>query len=734
MALPALVTNAVAHDIREAVVARVNDLVGQSKVAAAADGCALFTHPQRQLIPSEDEGSSMMDLKLSMTISVFFAPGDVVAPLDVWKAGAAVKNDVDAGTFSVQGTFSTSAVGALGFLPGVVLPTLEFVVYGSLTDDEAACTSRRGLKTLCTTTTTALVLSGGAAGLQFADVIADSITFVPRAVGVFDVSVKFLPGNEDVLLAIRTTLEACGLSITFGSATLAAQPTEWAQQTCGIVTTTEPTTTTTAPTTTAPTSPTVTLVVTEPPVDNLDTATTTSTATATVAGPTSSASTTTSTITSTPAGGSDVCNTIRCPAKCIKICGWDTETDMCVTGGETSVEEILTLGVCDPTDRLVDADVFASGGGASEGDDDDLATANASNVTAETSYSMIFIIVAAILVAVLVGVGLLMMTTREGPSAKKTELPTQSDLSAITQEDLARQVMEDYETAYRSLDTSQVASLTGAGSPNQSEMNAAYGSPPQINIQSPTSYSPTYSPSPIKLASPPLGAQRRAAREASRERPPPLLDVVSKAQANQAASAGPADYSDLRYDDGEGPYTFAQFVEFYGEEEAQEYWDDAEQAKPGAVAKLTSSGAEDHSTPSRTAQNIQNPPNWLHGRLERDEVTELLRGEDGQFENGVFIVRKHANKDPSPGPEAQKDTLVLSCNYNGKVTHHRITHGKASSTKMGGFGINGKEFGAVPSKTFQELIAKFCVEPLPRGWPLLLTRGVEVGEETSSRV
>jgi len=403
--------------------------------------------------------------------------------------------------------------------------------------------------------------------------------------------------------------------------------------------------------------------------------------------------------------------------------------------------------------------VVASGDGAS---DDGLADASEANVTAGTTYTLIFIIVAAVLGAVLIGIGLLMVSTRDALSSEnqKESLPT---IAELNQEDMVRQVMSDYETAYRSLDSSQVGPLA---SPNQSginNMSNVYGSPPQINIQSPTSYSPTYSPSPIKLANPPLGAERRAARETRKasqlnDKVPELLDVVSKAQANRSATHTPpdVDYNDLRYDDGEGPYTFDQFVEFYGEDEAPEMWDIAEQAKPGAgaVARASSTLPEELSTPTRRTGSAQAnkgpsphasfstpklgvgtllPPMWLHGRLERDDVGGLLQEEDGSLQDGVFLVRKHARKAPvdPDDKDAPMDDLVLSCNFKGKVTHHRITRTKATVNSKGGFGINGKTYGRY-CKSFEELIAIFCHEPLPKGWPLLLTRGVEM--DTSSRV
>lgn len=415
---------------------------------------------------------------------------------------------------------------------------------------------------------------------------------------------------------------------------------------------------------------------------------------------------------------------------------------MCITGGETSVEEILTLGVCAPAERTVDADVFSSGDGTSN---DDLVNASESNnATADTTYTLIFIIVAAVLGAVLVGIGLLMIGTRENPSSdnQKQVLPTIADLS---REDMARQVMADYEAAYRSLDSSQLGPLAGA-SPNHAEINNMpnlYGSPPQNNQ---TSYSPTYSPSPIKLADPPLGAKRRAARETQKVgrgsgHPSPLLDIVSKAQANQAASSAPVDYSDLRYDDGEGPYTFDQFVDFYGEEDAKFAWDDAEHAKPGAVAKASPSSSpaskavlRSNSLVPKLGSGILLPPAWLHARLDRKDVERLLQEEDGSFENGVFLVRKHASKSPAADNNGSTtDSMVLSCNYKGTVTHHRITQHEPSTNSQGGFGIKGNTYGTY-SKTLEDLIALFCHEPLPNGWPLLLTRGVARDTDQSSRV
>jgi hypothetical protein len=121
-------------------------------------------------------------------------------------------------------------------------------------------------------------------------------------------------------------------------------------------------------------------------------------------------------------------------------------------------------------------------------------------------------------------------------------------------------------------------------------------------------------------------------------------------------------------------------------------------------------------TPSGTGLLL--PPAWLHGRLSRERVELLLKEEDGTLVDGTFLVRKHESKsDPN---NRASDGFVLSCNYNAKVTHHRITRDGAK-----GWCINKKQYTPQPVTKLEELVAVLCEEPLPPGWPLLLKTGIK---------
>merc|ERR1740121_1488878 len=50
---------------------------------------------------------------------------------------------------------------------------------------------------------------------------------------------------------------------------------------------------------------------------------------------------------------------------------------------------------------------------------------------------------------------------------------------------------------------------------------------------------------------------------------PPEVDIPQEIQAQKETP----DPKEKRYDEGEGPFTFAEFEEYYGEAEARERWD-----------------------------------------------------------------------------------------------------------------------------------------------------------------
>jgi len=86
----------------------------------------------------------------------------------------------------------------------------------------------------------------------------------------------------------------------------------------------------------------------------------------------------------------------------------------------------------------------------------------------------------------------------------------------------------------------------------------------------------------------------------------------------------------------------------------------------------------------------------------------------GAYEDGVFVVEKHSDA----------GTHVLNVVYKGRPTRHKLVAGAD-----GIITANNRKFGT--ATTVEEFIDSLMTTPLPKGWPVVLTRSAFTGGDST---
>lgn len=99
---------------------------------------------------------------------------------------------------------------------------------------------------------------------------------------------------------------------------------------------------------------------------------------------------------------------------------------------------------------------------------------------------------------------------------------------------------------------------------------------------------------------------------------------------------------------------------------------------------------------------------WFHGVTEgKERDAEVLCDDEGAYVDGRFFVAE------LPDDHPRFPAYVLNVAGCGRPTRHLVQKDEA-----GCLTVNRKSFGDV--STIEALVAMFCTEPLPQGWPVLL--------------
>ena len=124
---------------------------------------------------------------------------------------------------------------------------------------------------------------------------------------------------------------------------------------------------------------------------------------------------------------------------------------------------------------------------------------------------------------------------------------------------------------------------------------------------------------------------------------------------------------------------------------------------------------------SSRAFSVDNSESWLcQAPIGKLEAQERLKGDDGSWEDGIFLVE--ATSTP--------DQYALNVNFKGRATRHKVAPNEHDGTLT----INGKSLG--PHTSIEGLIAALSSDNVPKGWPVKLTRPGRVtpgGQATPAR-
>jgi hypothetical protein len=386
----------------------------------------------------------------------------------------------------------------------------------------------------------------------------------------------------------------------------------------------------------------------------------------------------------------------------------------CVVGEITDRDE-LDYGTCDDGTVVVEAE--------SGNEDNETSVQMPRSEQArlgDDKYDLGILVAAAVLAFVVVAIGIVLFT----PAKNALSVISKGANTRPTQDQLVQQVLADYDEAHRSVCKSDIT----VGQSRADKSTTLKPLSPQTMVGSLTT--PATPVSPLVLADPPRRAKKGNAAKAKENR----MSSQSMEQRNdvleQKRDSNISQSKEVRFDGEGGPFTYMEFVAFYGPDDAPLAWTAG--IPTGAGEGLVSDVAKPPGTPYKngvkqatyasllsvaSSSSVSSPkiklssPPYLHPKMKNEDANAMLEGKVG----GTFIVRQHT-------PE--RNIFVLSVVFMGKPTHHKVVGG--GDGKKGG--VNKTELpmiGLVP-------IVEHLREKRPPYWPVALVDHIPFGEGAAS--